>query len=71
MELRIAAFLSGDEKLLEIFRKGEDVHTSVASFVFLISMTSFFTHLDDNEKALLLPKVQVATALYRQHNTLL
>jgi DNA polymerase-1 len=34
IELRIAAFLSGDEKLLEIFRKGEDVHTSVASHVF-------------------------------------
>jgi len=37
MELRIAAFLSGDEKLIEIFRKGEDVHTSVASFVFKVS----------------------------------
>ena len=36
MELRIAAFLSGDEKLIEIFRKGEDVHTSVASFVFRV-----------------------------------
>lgn len=39
MELRIAAFLSGDEKLLEIFRKGEDVHTSVASFVFKVPQT--------------------------------
>lgn len=36
MELRIAAFLSDDEKLLDIFRKGEDVHTSVASFVFKV-----------------------------------
>lgn len=34
VELRIAAFLSGDQKLLEIFRKGEDVHTAVASEVF-------------------------------------
>ncbi len=34
MEIRIAAFLSGDEKLLEIFRKGEDVHTAVAVEVF-------------------------------------
>jgi DNA polymerase-1 len=34
MEIRIAAFLSGDEKLLEIFRKREDVHTAVASEVF-------------------------------------
>ncbi|MDE1967191.1 MAG: hypothetical protein KGI45_03970, partial [Patescibacteria group bacterium] len=36
MELRIAAFLSGDEKLIDIFRKGEDVHTAVASFVFKV-----------------------------------
>lgn len=34
MELRIAAFMSGDEKLIEIFRKGEDVHAAVASQVF-------------------------------------
>jgi len=34
VELRIAAFLSGDEKMLNIFLRGEDVHTSVASFVF-------------------------------------
>lgn len=39
MELRIAAFLSGDEKLISIFKKGEDVHTSVASFVFKVSPT--------------------------------
>jgi len=36
IELRIAAFLSGDEKLIEIFKRGEDVHTSVASFVFKV-----------------------------------
>lgn len=36
IELRIAAFLSGDEKLLEIFRKDEDVHTAVASRVFKV-----------------------------------
>jgi DNA polymerase-1 len=34
MEIRIAAFLSGDKKLLEIFRKNEDVHTAVAAEVF-------------------------------------
>jgi DNA polymerase-1 len=34
LELRIAAFLSGDEKLIEIFRTGQDVHTAVASEVF-------------------------------------
>jgi DNA polymerase-1 len=37
IELRIAAFLSGDEKLIEIFKLGEDVHTSVASEVFGVS----------------------------------
>ncbi len=36
-ELRIAAFLSGDPKLIEIFKKGEDVHTSVASLVFKVA----------------------------------
>lgn len=34
IELRIAAILSKDEGLMEIFRKGEDVHTGVAVRVF-------------------------------------
>ena len=34
IEIRIAAFLSGDLKLIEIFKNGEDVHTAVASEVF-------------------------------------
>jgi DNA polymerase-1 len=34
IELRIAAFLSGDKKLIEIFKNGEDVHTAVAAEVF-------------------------------------
>jgi DNA polymerase-1 len=34
IELRIAAFLSGDEKFIDIFRRGEDVHAAVASQVF-------------------------------------
>lgn len=34
IELRIAAGLSGDEKLIEVFQKGEDVHTAVAAEVF-------------------------------------
>ncbi|PIP86974.1 hypothetical protein COW81_02735 [Candidatus Campbellbacteria bacterium CG22_combo_CG10-13_8_21_14_all_36_13] len=37
VELRIAAMLSGDEKLLDIFRRGEDIHTAVASEVFGVS----------------------------------
>ena len=38
IELRIAAFLSNDQKLIEIFTKGEDVHTAVASEVFEVSL---------------------------------
>ena len=34
IEIRIAAFLSGDVKLIEIFKTGQDVHTAVASEVF-------------------------------------
>jgi DNA polymerase-1 len=34
IELRIAAFLSGDEALTEIFTSGRDVHTEVAARVF-------------------------------------
>ncbi|MEJ0001735.1 MAG: DNA polymerase [bacterium] len=34
IELRVAAILSGDKNLTEIFAKGEDVHAGVASFVF-------------------------------------
>lgn len=36
MELRLAAIFSGDEKLLESFRNGNDIHTSVAAFVFKV-----------------------------------
>src|SRR3972149_921915 len=36
IELRIAAFLSGDKKLLQIFKKSLDVHTAVASEVFAV-----------------------------------
>lgn len=38
IELRIAAFLSGDEKLIDIFTKGEDVHNAVASEVFEVPL---------------------------------
>jgi DNA polymerase I len=34
IELRIAAILSGDEKLLKTFKEGKDIHTSVAMYVF-------------------------------------
>ncbi len=38
IELRVAAFLSGDQKLIEIFTKGEDVHAAVASEVFEVPL---------------------------------
>ncbi len=38
IELRIAAFLSNDQKLLEIFRNNEDVHTAVAAGVFNVPL---------------------------------
>ncbi len=37
IELRIAAILSQDKKLVEIFKNGEDVHSGVATRVFKIS----------------------------------
>lgn len=37
IELRVAAFLSDDQKLLNIFKNGEDAHTAVAAEVFDIS----------------------------------
>ncbi len=37
IELRLAAIISGDEKLREIFRKGEDVHAAVAAEVFSVA----------------------------------
>ncbi len=40
IELRIAAILSGDEKLCEIFRSGRDVHTEVASAVMGVEATN-------------------------------
>lgn len=37
IELRIAALLSGDEKLCSIFKNGRDVHTEVAAQVFHVA----------------------------------
>ncbi|MEI6280660.1 MAG: DNA polymerase [bacterium] len=38
IELRVAAILSGDKKMTEIFREKKDIHTGVASFVFGVPM---------------------------------
>ncbi|MDO8603874.1 MAG: DNA polymerase [bacterium] len=37
IEMRVLAALSGDEVLLDVFRRGADVHTSVAARVFKVS----------------------------------
>ncbi len=37
IELRIAAILSGDEKLIDIFKSGRDVHREVAAAVFAVA----------------------------------
>lgn len=40
IELRLAAILSDDEKLIEIFKSGRDVHTEVAARVFKVPAES-------------------------------
>ncbi|MDP1625355.1 MAG: DNA polymerase [bacterium] len=40
IELRIAAFLSKDDKFIDIFRRGEDVHAAVAAQVFGVPVES-------------------------------
>lgn len=37
IELRILASVSGDKKMMEIFRRGEDIHTSTAANIFNVS----------------------------------
>ncbi len=38
IELRVAAMLSGDEKMTQIFKDGKDIHAGVASFVFNVDL---------------------------------
>lgn len=38
IELRVAAMLSGDKNMTQIFREKKDIHTGVASFVFGVNM---------------------------------
>ncbi len=40
IELRVAAILSGDKKMTQIFHEKKDAHTGVASFVFNVPMDS-------------------------------
>ncbi|MFZ2887334.1 MAG: DNA polymerase [Minisyncoccia bacterium] len=38
IELRVAAGLSGDQKLIDVFKKGSDIHTAVAANVFSVPL---------------------------------
>lgn len=40
IELRIAAEMSGDEKLIEAFRRGEDIHSATAKVIFNTTQVS-------------------------------
>jgi DNA polymerase-1 len=52
IELRISAFLSQDEKLLEIFRKGTDVHKAVASQVFKVDESEVTSEMRGRAKTI-------------------
>jgi DNA polymerase I len=52
IELRVAAFLSGDEKLIENFKQGGDIHTIVASEVFAVPIDMVDTHMRREAKVI-------------------
>lgn len=52
IELRIAAFLSNDKKLIEIFKAGADVHTAVASRVFNVPLDEVNKEMRRRAKAI-------------------
>ena len=51
IELRILAHLSGDEELIEAFKKGRDIHTHTASLVFGVSEKEVTSEMRSNAKA--------------------
>jgi DNA polymerase-1 len=52
VELRLAAILSGDEKLIEIFKNGEDVHAGVASYMFGIPQSEVSKEMRNKAKVI-------------------
>ncbi|MBP9749424.1 MAG: hypothetical protein KBD21_01740 [Candidatus Pacebacteria bacterium] len=52
IELRIASFLSGDEKLIESFRTGSDIHTAVAAQVFDVPLEQVDKEMRRRAKAI-------------------
>lgn len=51
-ELRIAAFLSGEEKLIKIFQEGKDIHTAVAAQIFEVSENEVTKDMRRNAKTI-------------------
>lgn len=52
IELRLAAILSGDEKLCDIFKNGRDVHTEVAAQVFHVPSDAVDTEMRRRAKVI-------------------
>ncbi|RLC35853.1 MAG: hypothetical protein DRH33_07935 [Candidatus Nealsonbacteria bacterium] len=52
MELRITASLSGDKKMIELFKKGEDIHTLTASQIFNVSKEKVTERMREMAKTL-------------------
>lgn len=50
IELRIAAFLSGDQKMIDIFRRNEDIHAAVASEIYGVPVESVTKTMRINAK---------------------
>lgn len=52
IELRIAAILSGDKKMTQIFRERKDIHAGVASFVFGVPIESVTSEMRRKAKVI-------------------
>jgi DNA polymerase-1 len=52
IELRIAAMISKDKKFIDIFRNGEDVHGSVASYMFEVPQDKITKTMRNSAKAI-------------------
>ncbi|MCF7833779.1 MAG: hypothetical protein K9L98_00165 [Candidatus Pacebacteria bacterium] len=52
VELRVAAMLSGDKKMTQIFAEGKDIHAGVASFVFGVSEKSVTSEMRRQAKVI-------------------
>jgi DNA polymerase-1 len=51
VELRVLAYMSGDQVMQDIFRRGEDVHRATAAEIFGVPLDDVDSHLRDRAKA--------------------